>query len=151
AFVAADAFYVPTLAAYAALLDEGAAAGMPEASLAKAGAVAEAGADALRLATEAGARIAFGTDLLGSLRARQNEEFALRAKVQDAWQVLRSATTVAAELLGHADELGTLRPGAYADVVLTRHDPTADVTRLADPAGELVAVLAGGRLVADRR
>src|SRR5690606_19129402 len=85
AFVAADAFYVPTLAAYAALLDGGAAAGMPEASLAKAGAVAEAGADALRLATEAGARIAFGTDLLGSLRARQNEEFALRAKVQDAW------------------------------------------------------------------
>ncbi|HEX6444209.1 MAG TPA: amidohydrolase family protein [Streptosporangiales bacterium] len=147
-FAVRDAYYVPTLVAYTALLDEGVAAGMPEQNIAKAHEVYEAGENALRLAHEAGARIAFGTDLLGTMRRRQNEEFAIRARVQQPWDVLRSATCVGADLLGHAGVIGTLRPGALADVVLVRHDPSADVTVLADPEDEIAAVLFAGTRVA---
>lgn len=144
----AQAFYVPTLVTYTALLDEGVAAGMPAENIAKARQVYEAGEHALRLAHDAGARIAFGTDLLGTMRRRQNEEFAIRARVQEPWDVLRGATSVAAGLLGHSGLIGTLRPGAFADVVLTRHDPSADVTVLAEPEQEIPAVLFTGTRVA---
>jgi imidazolonepropionase-like amidohydrolase len=144
----APAVYVPTLVTYTALLDEGVAAGMPAENIDKARQVYEAGERALRLAHDAGARIAFGTDLLGGMRRRQNEEFALRARVQEPWDVLRSATCVGADLLRHTGVIGTLRPGALADVVLARHDPSADVTVLADPDREIATVLFGGARVA---
>jgi len=43
------------------------------------------------------------------------------------WQALRSATTTAAELLDRVGELGTLAPGARADVVALAGDPIADI------------------------
>lgn len=146
-FAPADAYYVPTLVTYAALLEEGTRDGFTEENLAKVRDVHDAGLHALQLATDAGASIAFGTDLLGAMRRRQNEEFALRATVQDPWDVLRSVTCIAADLLDRAGELGTLTPGAHADLVLTRHDPSTDVTLLADPQREIATVVAGGRLV----
>ena len=44
------------------------------------------------------------------------------------WQALRSGTTVAASLLGKESELGTVAPGAYADLVGMKHDPLKDIT-----------------------
>ncbi|HXA62462.1 MAG TPA: amidohydrolase family protein, partial [Streptosporangiaceae bacterium] len=43
---------------------------------------------------------------------------------------IRSATTVAAELLGLGGVAGTLRPGAIADVIAVPGDPREDVKRL---------------------
>jgi len=53
-------------------------------------------------------------------------------------EVLRLATRGAAEILGIADEHGALFPGASADLVAIRADPTEDLTALLDP--ELVCV-----------
>jgi imidazolonepropionase-like amidohydrolase len=61
--------------------------------------------------------------------------------------VIRSATLVAAECLGWADRVGTLRPGRFADLVAVDGDPIADVRLLEVPA----VVLKGGRLAVDRR
>ena len=60
---------------------------------------------------------------------------------------IRSATTVAAECLGWADRVGTLRPGRFADLVAVEGDPLEDVRLLEAP----VAVMKGGRLAVDRR
>ena len=45
-------------------------------------------------------------------------------------QAIQSATSVAAELLGQAEHLGTVAPGRYADLVAVAGDPLADITEL---------------------
>ncbi|WP_329179425.1 metal-dependent hydrolase family protein [Streptomyces sp. NBC_01477] len=143
--VARDAFLVPTLITYAALADEGPRFGLPPHSVAKVAAVRDGGLDALAHAHRAGAAIAFGSDLLGQMQHRQSEEFALRARVQSGWAVLRSATSTGARLLGAAGELGVIAPGARADIVLSRHNPGTEVALLADPVAEIAAVVSRGR------
>lgn len=150
-FLAHDAFYVPTLIAYTALVEDGPAAGLPEVTLAKARQVYEAGLRALELADRAGVQIAYGSDLLGDLQRRQSQEFRIRAAVQKPATILRGATTVAARLLRLEGQVGTLAPGASADLILTRHNPLDDVTVLADPAREIAAVVKSGALAVDRR
>jgi len=144
---ATGAYLVPTLVTYAVLGERGAQLGLSVDGAQKLTAVAGRGADALRAAAAAGARIAFGTDLLGEMSAEQNREFALRAEVQPAWDVLASATLVGADLLGETGRLGVLAPGAAADVLLCRADPSRDVRTLADPERALALVVSRGRVV----
>lgn len=138
------AFLVPTLVTYAALAEEGPRHGLAPESHAKVFEVLDGGLRALEIADRAGVAIAFGTDLLGPMRARQAEEFRIRARVQTPAAVLRSATTVAARLLSREGRLGVVAPGAYGDVVLTRHDPLADITLLAEPGEEIAMVVRAG-------
>src|SRR5258708_12158516 len=42
-------------------------------------------------------------------------------------QALRTATTNAAELLGHPTELGAIAPGYFADLVAVEGDPLANI------------------------
>ena len=62
--------------------------------------------------------------------------------------VLRWATRNGSELLGRAHELGSVRPGYLADLVVVDGDPLADIGVLRDRA-RLLAVLKGGVLVKD--
>jgi imidazolonepropionase-like amidohydrolase len=143
-----SAYYVPTLVTYAALAEDGLRHGLAPESNAKVAEVLDGGLRALELADRAGVAIAFGTDLLGPMRARQAEEFRIRAQVQSSAAVLRSATTVAARLLREEGRLGVVAPGAWGDLILTRHNPLEDVARLADPEAEIALVVQGGKRVA---
>ena len=58
-------------------------------------------------------------------------------------QALAATTSSAAELLGVADELGTLEPGKRADVVVVDGDPF----ELATLPERIAAVVQDGRLV----
>lgn len=98
-------------------------------------------------AARGGARVAYGSDLLGGMHRHQNEEFRIRSEVQKPLDVIRSATSVAAELLGMGGEIGTLAAGARADLLVLDSDPLADIAALADPARHQVAVVQGGRPV----
>ncbi|MBB3051622.1 imidazolonepropionase-like amidohydrolase [Prauserella isguenensis] len=141
-----DAFLVPTLVTYFALREEGRDHGLPQASWEKVGEVLDNGLGALETASRAGVRLAYGSDLLGGMQRRQNEEFRIRAQVQRPLDVIRAATTNAAALVGMRGELGTLAPGAHADLVVLDEDPLADVTVLADP-GNIRTVVQGARVV----
>ncbi|MET7995071.1 amidohydrolase family protein [Amycolatopsis sp. NPDC005232] len=143
-FLAHDAFYVPTLITYQALLEQSRELGFTAEQYEKVVRVTENGYQALQLADSAGVRIAYGSDLLGAMQARQSEEFSLRAKVQKPAAVLRSATTVAAELLRQVGTVGTLAPGARGDVVLARANPLEDLDVLANPSTGLAAVVQDG-------
>ena len=139
-------FVVGTLATYEALAVRGAAEGMPADQLAKLQRVRDAGLDSIRLASAAGVRLVYGTDLLGAMHDEQLSEFSLRAQAQPAADVLRAATVNAAALLGE-DDLGVVAPGARADLLLLDADPLADLAVLARPDKHLRAVLQGGRTV----
>jgi imidazolonepropionase-like amidohydrolase len=45
-------------------------------------------------------------------------------------QAIRTATTVAAEVLGMSDRLGSIEAGKFADLVAVAGDPLADITEL---------------------
>jgi len=146
-----QAYLVPTLVTYWALQQEGMEHGLPRESWQKVGAVLGAGLSALEQAARGGVRIAFGSDLLGGMHPHQAHEFRIRGQVQPALEVLRSATTIAAELLNLPGEVGTVAPGAHADFLLIDGDPLADVGALAEPHKNLRTVVQAGRVVVDRR
>jgi imidazolonepropionase-like amidohydrolase len=146
----AGAFLVPTLVTYFAIDELGRALGFPAASQAKVRDVLDAGLASLERAREAGVAMGFGTDLLGETHDQQSREFAIRAEVLPALEVLRSATSVNARILGREGELGSLAPGARADLLVVEGDPLADVRILAEPEKSVRLVMQDGAVRVDR-
>ena len=142
----AGAVAVPTLVIYEALAQDGARFGFPPESVAKIADVRTSGLDSLGILQEAGVEMAYGTDLLGESHERQCEEFAIRARVLPSRQVLASATTVAAKLVGMDGKLGVVREGALADLLVVSGNPLERVELLADPRRNLRMVMKGGEI-----
>jgi imidazolonepropionase-like amidohydrolase len=91
----------------------------------------QAARDSFKKALAAGVPIVLGTDAGGFPWDEINEAGELRRYValgMTPWQALRTATVTAAELLGEAGSLGTIAPGARADLVAMRDDPLHDIT-----------------------
>jgi imidazolonepropionase-like amidohydrolase len=143
-FQRTGAFYVPTLATYAALAEEGIQQGLPAGQHRKVFDVLDAGLHALELAHRAGLPIVYGTDLLGGMHRRQLGEFTLRGQVQPATDVIRSATTVAARLLRMEGQVGVVAPGALADLLVVDGDPLRRLEVLTDPDRHLRLVMKAG-------
>lgn len=105
----------------------------------------------LQRAIAAGVRIVMGSDMPpyapfdGTTATVREMEFMEEAGMS-ARDVLASATSRAAEWLG-ADDLGTLSPGAWGDLLVLDEDPRESVSALRS----LRAVVQGGRVVRDDR
>ncbi|WP_299956992.1 amidohydrolase family protein [uncultured Modestobacter sp.] len=143
---------VPTLAAPRAVLAAAAAgASLPEAVVEKARAVQAVHDESVRRAVQAGVKVAMGTDSGVGPHGDNLSELALMTGCgmtpEQAWH---AATLSAAELLGVADELGSLEVGKRADVVVLDGDAT-DLTGLSTRVREVwrdgVLVAAGGATV----
>lgn len=143
----AGAFFVPTLATYAALADEGAKLGWSAAMLEKLKVVQDQGLNAVRLARGEGVPVVFGTDLLGRMHERQNTEFVLRSAALSPIEVLQSATINAARLMRQEGQIGQLVAGAFADLLIVDGDPAQELSMLASPATGLRLLMQGGRTV----
>ena len=140
-------YLVPTLVIFEQVARHGRALNFPAESLAKLDAVLGAGRAAIDLAVSAGVDVGFGTDLLGETHDAQSQELVLRAQVQSAADVIRSATTVNAALLGRTGQLGVVAPGAYADLLLVDGDPLADIGVLGGQGDHLDLIVRAGQIV----
>jgi imidazolonepropionase-like amidohydrolase len=104
-------------------------------------------------AYRAGVKIAFGTDVSSSSDRNKAEEFELLARAGlRPMDALFAATRNAAELLGASQDVGSIQPGRYADIVAVNGDPLADMKILQSvdfvmKGGEVVK--AQGNLVKD--
>jgi imidazolonepropionase-like amidohydrolase len=133
-------FYVPTIYVGAYVAEGRAAEGNPV--WVKMLAIHE---ETFRRALKAGVKIAFGTDAGGfAWTVNPAKEFAYMVK----WgmtpaQAIRSATATAADLLGWSDQVGTIEPGKFADIVAVSGDPLADVSMLE----KVEFVMKGGSVV----
>jgi imidazolonepropionase-like amidohydrolase len=80
-------------------------------------------------ALHAGVKIAFGTDVGGFPWSEPiAQEFGREVEFgMTPMQAIQSATGRAAELLGKRGQLGTVAPGAYADLIAVEGDPLQDV------------------------
>ena len=144
-FLEHGAFLTPTLATYSALASEGVEAGMPADLQRKVYTVLDAGARALELAQRQGVRMVFGTDLLGQMHRFQLNEFNLRKDVVPAAELIRAATSNAAEAFLRDGEFGMVAPGARADLLVVEGNPLDDVTVLTAPERNLKAIMKSGR------
>ena len=146
----AGAFLVPTLVTYDSLAREGAKLGWPDTMLAKLERVRVAGIESLRIAQAEGVPIGFGTDLLGPMHDDQSNEFTIRLGAMTPVEVLQSATSVNARLIGREGQLGVIARGALADLVVVDGDPLADLTLLQGQGAHMPVVMKGGRFVRNR-
>lgn len=112
--------------------------------------VLDAGLKALKVASDAGVTICFGTDLLGPLGAAQTHEFNLRSKVLSPIEVLRSATLNPARMFGRESSLGQIKEGFEADLLILAANPLDDVTILDKPEANVKAVMKEGRVYKSR-
>jgi imidazolonepropionase-like amidohydrolase len=123
---------------------EGARQGWPAETLAKNEVTTQAQREGFARAVKAGVRIAYGTDsgvYPHGWNARQLPYMVRHGMTP--MTAIRSATVVAAELLGWQDRVGALAPGRYADVIAVPGDPMDDLGRLAD----VPFVMQGGRVL----
>lgn len=147
--VAAKGCYVvPTLSVTDVMRQQGPELGLPPMSMDKINGLYDNILDAIAACTRAGVKIGLGADLLGhEYHKLQGGELALRGEVNTAIDVLRSATSINAELLQKPGELGCIAPGAYADILVLNGDPLKDLGLFRDADNNIPVVMKGGEFV----
>jgi imidazolonepropionase-like amidohydrolase len=143
-------YLVANLVTYYAMKERAAQFGMTAESLAKNDIVLEGGLKSLEVCKRNGIPVAYGSDLLGELHWDQSREFVIRAEVVAPIEIIRSATTIGAEVLRMPGKVGTLRAGAFADVIVVDGDPLKDLALLGDQGKHLSLIMKGGVLHKNR-
>lgn len=141
---------VPTLVAPVWVLRHAEKGLMPAWAAEKARQVVNLHKESIRRAIEAGVKIAFGTDTGVGRHGTMGEELLLLRELGlQPLDCIRSATSVAAEVIGMAGKVGALRPGLYADLIGVESDPVANLDLLARPDAVRL-VVKGGEVVKGR-
>jgi imidazolonepropionase-like amidohydrolase len=138
-------YMVPNLIAYDAMKRRARELGMPDNMLEKNDEVLKYGFSELELCRKAGVKMAYGSDLLGALENEQTVEFQIRGRVMPAIDVIRSATLIGAEVVRQEGKLGTIQPGAHADLLVVDGDPLKDLGLFKDGGPHLAAIMKAGK------
>lgn len=145
------AFFDPTFISLIQRVESAAETGLSDTVVNNVTTAVAQGKNVYGWARKHGVPIALGTDLWGpDARRSQLRELEVRADLDEAPNIVRSATTVNAELLGMPGLLGTIRPGAFADLLVVRGDPLRDARVLCDPGNNLMLVMKDGVIHSDR-
>jgi imidazolonepropionase-like amidohydrolase len=137
-------YLVPTLYLGDWFLENAEKNHVPDFYLAKAKAVMPVARKNVAHAFASGVKVAFGTDAAVYPHGLNAHEFAVMVKLGLApLQAIQSATVNAADLLGWQGKVGSLEPGAWADIVAVDGDPLKDVTTLE----RVKFVMKGGEVV----
>jgi imidazolonepropionase-like amidohydrolase len=141
-----DAFYVPTIVTYHTLAAKSRAGLLPADIAAKLAQVIDGAIGALEMAHAAGIPIVYGTDLFADMHDQQLQEFVIRAEVQPPADLIRSATSTAAQLLQLAGDVGVVAPGALADLLVVDGNPLEDIRVLTTPQRSLKLIMKDGQV-----
>ncbi len=113
----------------------------------------EGGAESARRILRAGGRLGMGGDYGFAWNPHgtyaKELTFFVRHVGLSPLEVLTCATRTGAEIMGRADDIGTLQAGKLADVLVVDGDVLADISLLED-RGRFLAVLQGGVVKAGR-
>ena len=116
------AYLVPTLAAYDAMARRGDEIQLTDVGKQKNAEVLDAGVKAIEIAHKHGIKIGFGSDLMGNLHHDQLQGIRLQHEVQSVYELLKSLTSVNAEILQMPD-VGEIKVGAFGDLIIYGGNP----------------------------
>ncbi|MEP6973651.1 MAG: amidohydrolase family protein [Actinomycetota bacterium] len=126
------------------IAEEGARGGWSADVLRKNDETTDAQREGFTKSVKAGVTIAYGTDSGVYPHAWVGRQFAYMVRLgMTPMQAIRSATVVAAELMGWQDRVGSIASGKFADLVAVAGDPLEDISVLEDVA----FVMKGGAIV----
>jgi imidazolonepropionase-like amidohydrolase len=140
----AGAYLVPTMVTYEAIWREGKSYGVSEHQLQKINMARELSVEGLGHAYRAGCKIGSGSDLLGDMQSQRAVELELKGQVMKPMEVLLSATRVNAEIFRMEDQIGSVEPGKYADLIVVKGNPLKDL-RVFQNQDNLHLIMKGGR------
>ena len=110
----------------------------------------------MQLALKHGVKVAWGTDMvfIPAVNERQGYMLTLMGKFYEPWEVLKLATSTAAELLALSGPrnpypdaaLGVIVEGAYADLILVDGNPIEDLDLIADPEANFDLIMKDGQI-----
>ena len=141
-------YVVPTLAVTDVLRKHGPQLGLPAMSLEKINGLYEKILSSIGACTRAGVKLGLGADLLGhDFHSFQGAELSLRGEVNAAVDVLRSATSINAEILQMSGELGCIKQGAYADILVVNGNPLEDLALFKEAEKNIPVVMKGGKFI----
>jgi imidazolonepropionase-like amidohydrolase len=143
-------FLVANLVTYVEMKKRAAEYGMNSDMLAKNDLVIEGAFKSLEICKRHGVPVAYGTDLLGQLQVAQSDEFTLRAQVLSPAEIIRSATTIGAQIVRMEGKLGCLKPGAFADLLIVDGNPLEDLKLFGEQGRHLSVIMKGGRFHKNR-
>lgn len=145
------AYAVPTLAVMEQGLRHGKEVGMSDESIAKMREVHEMAYASLEYLYRQGARLGMGTDLFGEkYHDMQNREFEFRSDVVKPIDLLRSATSINAEIMKKSGLVGCIQPDAYADLLVVENNPLEDIHVMTRPDESFAMIMKGGEFIRNR-
>ena len=137
-------YLVPTVYLEDWMMDSGGINRLPPPLLAKAKEVIPVARKNISRAFAAGVKVALGTDAAVYPHGLNAHEFETMVKLGlTPLQSIQAGTVNAADLLGWSGKVGTLEPGAWADIVAIDGDPLKDITTLQ----KVKFVMKGGEVV----
>lgn len=140
-------FTVPTLAVVHEVDAAAKRAGLSDDQAEKASGILDSMLRSIETCRRAGVKIGLGTDIFGTeFHDMQASEFRFRAEVDKPIDVLRSATSVNAEIAQCGDRLGQIRVGFDADLLLLEHDPLRDLSLFERYPSEIALIMRQGKL-----
>jgi imidazolonepropionase-like amidohydrolase len=140
------AFYVPTIVTYHTLAKKSRDGLLPADIAVKLHEVINGAIGALEMAHAAGIPIVYGTDLFADMHGQQLQEFVIRSEVQPPADLIRSATTTAARLLQLEGQVGVVRTGAFADLLVIDGNPLENIRVLTTPERTLKLIMKQGTI-----
>ena len=138
-------YMIANLVTYFSMKERAEQFGMTADMLAKNEIVLEGALRSLEICKKAGVKVGYCSDLLGALQVDQSLEFIHRAKVLKPIEIIRQATTVGAEILRMDGKLGTIAPGALADLIVVDGNPLKKLELFLDQGAHLPMIMKGGK------
>jgi imidazolonepropionase-like amidohydrolase len=144
----AGAYVVPTLSIVDVALANKSKLDLCDDNLKKLEGIYEKMLVSIAICQKAGVRLGLGSDIQGrEFHRKQGSELRLRGSIEKAVDVLRSATSINAEILQMEGELGCIRAGALADILVLDFNPFDDLSGFENPQKNIAIIMKDGKFI----